>query len=63
MNMETENVNKDMESEIIALVASLGLNTEYSIDRFLKVFIIYLQNKLFEVGTMQLENTINSTCI
>jgi len=43
-----------MEREILAQIARLGLKIDYLIKTFLKVFIIYLQNKLFQVGTMQL---------
>lgn len=38
-NMETDNSNKDMEREIIAQVARLGLNTEYLINNFLKYLL------------------------
>lgn len=52
LNKETENTNKDMEREITGQVARLVLNTEYLIKTFWRVFIVYLQNKLFEVGTV-----------
>lgn len=61
--METENTIKNMKRETIAQVLRLGQIKEYLINIILKISIIYLQSMLFEVYTMQLENSINSICI